>query len=712
MSGLILPRPVSLRPAAEEREPSPPALGIAFRVDDKKMAQVVFQPLARALELGLIPTAIRDDEIESSTDLSSHEWLERRTGSTTSIDALRVLGRHRLHASHIHVPAHLRYGFLSNVGQYRSLKNGDLLRDALNGYVDPESVRDARDATLQWVKHYAEAAAHIPEEQDDLAKMHIQRCKSEGWFLHPPVAYDAQYDIPDEWDRMASRVIKRFAHYAPKLPDLYECMTMDYDPLDTNPGYPVARGGNYSMAARLLTAEGTPSIKTLLEQKAHPFGALSDLFSKQANAWSAAGFPRELFGAAIVNSRYGPHRKATVHWVRGEHGTYTATGSTKGLYPRIRLVYIVPFLYNVLCSRLVLQIKGARMNMPGLWHTPEAHQAVAQYYAGLRSIQYYENDFSGLDTRFTTPFRERIIQHMWNEGFDRIGLATLLYAEKERGGVAYPSWEGAEHASTVVRGDMGLLSGWKVTSDLDTVYALITTLVALDQVAPQMTKDWFNDVPNIMALGDDVLMLTTAKLNSDGFNRAAQLCGAKTDLKAGHTFLKKISTVRINQGDHTATMEEIPLLSRIVQQTLWNEHPIPKSIIARVGLLSRSQSVRLHPLWESEKDALTQLIRMMECFKEVPDPWSPLSKREETQLREYLTLHPGFQAELVTSAQYRPSAALMVQQLSSMGIMLTEGIVAARKFRSTLRDVLLQDLNPHTPDRAVRMMTQWDDIIN
>jgi len=649
-------------------------------------------PISDLLTQGVIPSSIGDPIAEAPIgdftlwDPDADPAAGRHRSSLSSVELLDQLRRRGITHSEVTFPQELNYSFLTNVGRPPYVDNRELIRGAVALYSDVAHLRTFIPPLAEMRTWLLAQTGDVPEELEDATKLSIQRRKGLGWFLVPPVADVASYDVSPRWVAVARQVVARFRAARTFNQTFLEAAVMDTDPLDTNPGYPSAMGGDQSMLARMLTASGCESISPLLERPS--LNTVRWWFNQSAAAFARAGFSETAFGSSIINSRFGPTRKPTIHWAGGSGAPYYSTGGSIGLFPRIRAVYIVPFFSNYLCSKLVLELKSARQHIPGLWHDPESQAGYAQYIRSLRySARFYESDLSGMDTRFTSPYRLVLLSLLLEAGFDPLGLHVLTHCEEERGGILYPSWLGSTSTATMLKGPMGLQSGWKVTSDLGSLYALVTTLVAMDTISPGYLSSWLSGDELLLIQGDDVLVITSRRLSVAGYPDALQLSGARGELKEGRTFLRKM--VSVDASAATPTYLGVPLLSRLLQQTFFNEAEVGHRVIAKIGLQSRALNVDAHPLWPAFSRPFLELLGNLRAFNSDRAPLSEWTSRDTLELQIYLNAHPGFIMRLVASAAFQPSSAQLVAQILAVGVDISSGLMSATDFRKKLTTAFL-----------------------
>jgi len=317
------------------------------------------------------------------------------------------------------------------------------------------------------------------------------------------------------------------------------------------------------------------------------------------------------------------------------------------------------------------------MKIPGLWHTPELRDS---YVAAMKrqGKRVYTIDFSGMDTTMPPHLIKMICSIAIEVGFHSWPL-QLLSRLMDVGGLISPPWEGQWNIhSTWMRGMFPWMSGFKLTSEMDTIYGAATLLTCLEQQVPGIARKWASGNFVFAELGDDIIFTLDADIDPDKMIKDAyDLCGANIKLLPDDAmFLKTMLPLVPDVSDITKPV------SRLVQQTFFNEDSyegqggvVPDAIL-RLGLMARADRLSKHPL---AKDALRIFVpsllnlnfidRATADYKlRIAKGDFALDKGDVEAIQMYATRLPHFMDKLADQARYMSSAADTVRLLESVGI--------------------------------------------
>jgi hypothetical protein len=408
-------------------------------------------------------------------------------------------------------------------------------------------------------------------ENDVLSKLSIQRRHSSSWYILPP---EPSSEPPtDEYLAALEALITYYGKLLPPKP-LRNWAAEDSDPPDTNSGWPMFS----SQLSMFMTVLGS-----LLVKPSDNWPAASAWVEASTNLAQQIGAPGDIFTVAVAR-RAGPTRKA----MPVDFSYWDTSAATKaGVFTRTRLVYMVSRLFNMAISPLSMQVKSARSQMAGFWHTPEKRAQQMKAFAEFEAKGdiTYESDFSGYDTSFTPQHRLAIYAAMRRHGFAAPCLDMMEMSETSWQ-IITPSPEGPKlgHAA-MYRGRLGLLSGMKETSNLDSVHAQAIVLKyfirkKMTTLADIASGKW----PLFLNLGDDVLLSLPRSTNVADYEECCAEEGVKAKMFKGNRMLMR----------HIRGGRDYAVAARVVQQTLANEDSYDHLGHIALALAARLEGL-IHP---------------------------------------------------------------------------------------------------------------------
>lgn len=514
-------------------------------------------------------------------------------------------------------------------------------------------------------------------EVNDAEAIGMIRTKALGWFLDPPIALDIKASPPSSlWASTLDRVALRYAESirSPKLrtaagETLPYAVTLsmsdsdlrdkDSDPSDTLTGLPLLASGTETIPARVAMLAAAP-----------PFTLRGGewLQAYRDSLAAETGLPRELILGATIANRTSAFRKPRLVWSHAPGG-YAAKYLVRGLGSRVRNVFPIPFPINYAMAPAYKQMSFARMQIPGLWHGPADWSLMLKDLTAPGKV-IVSADYSGMDTRISPSVVQTIANSLMKAGFSKFSCEVLANVQKMMS-VFTPSYLGEKGSSTMMRGVIPWLSGYKLTSELDTIYGVATTLAALSRqkVMSDVVDRWVKGTFILYELGDDTIFSLTPQENDaidwDLFTiHAREMVGAAVVKDIAPVFLKKI----VINGQSSPRM-----ISRVIQQTFFNENRNDGKppIVSLIGLKARIEGLKAHPWFDDFYPEFLRIVSKTKFAREVdlgnllPD--TPLTASQNAQLIQYAeSLNGrGWLADLIEQAKYSKAAADSLKIINS-----------------------------------------------
>jgi hypothetical protein len=515
-------------------------------------------------------------------------------------------------------------------------------------------------------------------EMQDLPKITAQQWKPTGWYLNSPIT-DAE--VPQLGEYARSFVKKICDYYGRRLKmlnlptDIYQLIAMDDDPPDTMTGAPTFASGDRTHEARLaiLRAIKSPTDAT-------PQEWVADILALEQKFM----MPEKTMYSPVVSTRMGPLKKPVNLWVRNE-GSFSCSTKSVGAYNRTRFVFPAPYYINFLLSPLYVQMSGVRKHKLGLWHDPD-HQT--KYIAKLRAQGHkpWSIDFSGMDTGMFKHVVLAFVRGLRDAGFCRWSaeMFELMYPQM---GITFPHYGGDPSMSSMITGDATpWCSGFKLTSEMDTIYGMTVLLSCLELQHPGITDMWMNDKWCFLELGDDIMFTTDFDIDGEKLAKdALELWGAKLEIIHDAMFLKWFIPVD----------PQIPKLTRsfarFIQQTFYNEDRYSgveggtrPDAIMRLALMARMQGLQNHPhfeVWWPKVYAIVAKLKYIQsgtpAYKERLRSGTPsLSEGDESEILAYAQRQPSYFLNLRARASYEPSAAQALRMMEDNNLSLNMDPIA------------------------------------
>lgn len=564
-------------------------------------------------------------------------------------------------------------------GRNRELSNQDCIKGKIPVYGDFSRFKAVYDELqvliANMLSHYTsrqDGSILARMELEDLEKITMQQWKPTGWFLQSPIC---DREIPDVYHHPEARAMVRkilARVYVPKIKDLLNrdfrtLAMMDDDPPDTLTGAPFFGAGEQTPARRWLTLALTPD-----PDRTSP----SEWVSRIISMGESLGYPGATYFSPVIATRFGPFKKPTPLWERIDGG-YQAQWQATGVYNRIRFVYPAPYAVNFLLSPLYVQMSHARQATLGLWHDPESR---SRYIPRLQAQGKYpwSIDFSGMDTAMWKPVVIMIMEEMEKAGLFKWSTSMFrqLYPLME---ITLPSYSAVPNMVTAFGGMKSpWCSGFKLTSEMDSIYGLAVLLSCLDRQHPGLSDKWCAGEFVILSLGDDICFTSNFTIDQDKLaSDALEIWGAKLKIQEDAIFLKWCMPIH----------REVPKLcrtfSRVIQQTFFNEDRYdgieggarPPALL-RLALQARLAGLSDHPDFKLWWPSLVKIIKKLaymdsadsDYLKGLDKAAPQLSQADVREIYDYSLRTPNYFLNLADRAKYEPSAAALLALASRYGL--------------------------------------------
>lgn len=638
----------------------------------------------------LIPALLTMDKIK----------LEKKIVATSSVDAYVHFTERGANVQDLPF-AH--YNPSTYVGKNRLLDNSDILKGKEPVYGDLSTafiiVKELRQVIQRMIEYYESNPTLVAQaELEDLIKITIQAWKPTGWINQKAIATQP---IPQVTNEMRQFIRKVTNHYAMslkrKFPDVWKAnpiqlRMMDDDPADTLTGMPLCEAGERTIPARIQVLKAIPDpVFTSV--------AWTDLLD---NVGSQMLLPAGYMYSPILSTRYGPLRKPTLLYTLTPGGLL-AQYEAVGAYNRVRFVYPAPFHVNYVWSPLYVQMSHARKSILGLWHDP---QSQIEYIKYLKKYRFsYAVDFSGMDTSIYPHMVQELFAALQHSGFDPISLRVIMQMYPKMG-VIYPSMLADRHSASFVTGPARpWASGFKLTSEIDTLYGLCVILWSLSKIFPNILELWIRGDFTIAELGDDILFTCSSEIDVDALKQVAMSdWGADLEVKRDTMFLKWLMPVDPSVPLPTRSF------ARFIQQTFFNEDRYTgteggdkPSAIMRIGLSSRLVALKDHPHFSMWWPIILPVVRRLVYYTDASADWKSsvdacrvptVSSSDAAAIQEYAQKVPSYFQKLVDRAKFEPSAAITVRMLQENNDLAYLANPASKEVRKAYAAAIA-----HTPTR-------------
>jgi hypothetical protein len=538
-------------------------------------------------------------------------------------------------------------------------------------------------------------------EMQDLNKVTIQAWRPTGWFMQSPIT-DVEvpsFFAPDSPQRAAvAAVLRRYVKALQPTRLLekkwIELAMMDSDPPDTMTGSPTFASGDLTHESRMAVLAAMQPPKTTGSSFAMEYAALG----------TKLGLPDAAIFSPCLSTRMGPLKKPVPLYVRSAGG-FSSEWAATGAYNRTRFVFPAPYPVNFTLSPLYVQMSTARSLITGMWHDPESQARYIKILQG-QGQHPYSIDFSGMDTGMFQSIIMLMIEELSAAGFNAFALDFFrtLYPQM---GVILPNYFGDTSEALLLQGtSRPWCSGFKLTSEFDTLYGAAVLLSSMEEQFPGITKRWEDGTFTFCELGDDIMFTFDKSVDADALRESAlKNWGAKLEIIHDAMFLKWMLPVHKDVPALTRS------LSRFIQQTFFNEDRytgIPggdrPDAVLRLGLAARLHGLSAHrdfaKYWPLIAKAVLELgyVRRSspEYRAEVAKGRSVMQAGDDAAILQYSMKVSTFLPGLIARAKFEPSAAALVRQLQAMGV-LSNLDLSSDVFRKSYMEALL---SPSTVGRV------------
>lgn len=371
------------------------------------------------------------------------------------------------------------------------------------------------------------------------------------------------------------------------------------DPLDTNPGYPFFSGQ--------VSKDGTPTNRVKIIQ------SLAGITSEYKDGWSTVlrSVDHRLgrFGMTGHPFAVAPIRRLSygykwIHQFNSSSAGLVSMFDERGLNTQ-RVAWMVPYGYNLCVTPLQIMMKSFRLWLPGLYHDslPKANRGRVITQASRRNECYLaEADYSNYDRFIPVDLVEKITSMFASrtnrpEFWSDIGMHLHRQAS-----IIWPDYSGGDrgHGWVFKPGTLGLMSGVKLTSETGTLINSVVNAAALakakgwsvDQLASYLGQ--YIDRPyakvgskweHYYIQSDDTLLighnLKSLSRQGENFLEAVDAAGLKGSLDIGDRFLMR----------HCEGGRDLPVVSRVWQNTLSNEEEPADELVFLAGLAARTDGL-------------------------------------------------------------------------------------------------------------------------
>jgi len=621
---------------------------------------------------GLIPTLISGKvEIEPADPAALNS-------SASILNFARAKG---CDVKHVNIPLFRS----TSLGKPRQLDNADLITGYGPIFPDLGALKAAIPDIQDVIHHVDEVTSKDPiwnsMESDDLRKVTIQRCKAPGFFLQPPFAEDiVGFDhYSSEFMANVDRVIQLVAKGAPKLGQFSweDAVSAVVDRTESNVGMPTMLSGEgMTIKGRLLTMRALPPPTTSPDRYFDQVDRLgTDVF----------GLASGMIASPSISTRFGPTAKPSKLWY-GEPGAYETSYSATGYYPRVRLVYGVPYHVNFAAARLYYQLKVGVYSLLGCDPTAQGLLDVINALSKQGKI-VYTFDFSAMDQHYHNLLVAYMARQFIANGLDPWG-SSFLEQCMLRGGIIFPGFE-SPRSVTYFSQFYGWVSGSQLTAIMNTIYNIAVNLTCIQQQNPSFSKAYLEKKKYIAALGDDGQFTDNFEYDIDKYTSdAMKHAGATLKLQYDTIFLKKI--LPTGWGVTKITKPA----ARIIQQTFFNEDSYaereawPEIMI--LGLMARCETIQNHKYYRQIWPKLSDVILKHSAFtssmaKEQTDAFKKgdfyITPEQKKRIIEFGNQNENWLSVLASRAEVQPSAKEFLDLLVKSGVSLDKLLAENSKMR-------------------------------
>jgi hypothetical protein len=574
----------------------------------------------------------------------------------------------------------------TSLGKLRRLDNEDLVAGYQPIFGDLSGLKSA-------IPHIQDVISEISDivhkdqiwssmEEEDLKKVTIQRVKAPGFYLQPPFAEDIvgfDHYTPEFMANLDS-VIEMVAQAAPRLSDFTweDAVTSVVDRTESNVGMPTMLSGEgITVKGRLLTMRALPP----------PTGSPDRYFDQLDRLGTDSfGLAPGMVASPVISTRFGPSAKPVKLWY-GEPGSFTTSYEAVGYYPRVRLVYGVPYHVNFALAKLYYQLKTGVYSLLGCSPTVEGLQDTINALRKQGKI-VYTFDFSAMDQHY-----HNVLVAYMSTKFAAYGLdpwaSRFLEQCMLRGGIIFPGFD-SPRSVTYFSKFYGWVSGSQLTAIMNTIYNIAVNLTCISQQNPEFAKQYKQRKKYIAALGDDGQFSDDFEYDLDKYTNDAQIhAGATLKLQHDTIFLKKI----LPTGWGVTKLSKPS--SRIIQQTFFNEDSYadreawPEVMI--LGLMARCDTIQGHKYFKQIWPILSNLILSHSRFTDVMPSQQKadfksgiftITSEQKKRVIEFGNQNENWLSTLASRAEVQPSAREFLDLLIRAGVSVDSFLAENAKMRS------------------------------
>lgn len=627
----------------------------------------------------------------------------------TSDSLLAVAAKQGVKHTSINLPHVFRN---ASYGRIRALDNHELITGYRNHFKDLDNLKSVYSSVqvaqqhLSKVKSRAHPLVEYSEDQH-LEKISMQRSRPLGWSLEPPIAPSYKNGpYPPRFLEIRTIIVKKLMSVSSWKSDPLKAILTDYDPVDSNDGFPTMLRGLEAVFGRVITAQAFP-----VPDFSDPMSAIQ--WVKEVDQLGhLLGMVEGLIYSSIQAYRSGPTKKETILFYPTQGG-FAADFSSLSIYERSRAVWMASYIINILLSDLYLWYVSGRERILGLNHTPEeaALYTKAINASGEMSVTI---DFTQMDKTITSDYIDGLLTTIYDCGFKSWSVIMWREVYKRMFQVT-PDYKGDPNVLSAFSGKLQFGSGWKMTSPVDTIFGLNNTLYGLEFFMPTVVDDWVKGKFPIAALGDDQWMAVAKNgIDGDKFTKIVlEASGAMVKFGADIVFLQMMMPFKNILSKPTKTIARF--LNTFFPETN-SDDQVPA--IARMAFIAKLTPILHHPLIDEMYPDLLNIMEQMVFFVNADDVFKKglrnrkpqLSSADIMAINKFGLEHTAWLVGLMDQSNYRLSSAQLLELFMttvnslapglSTDVMTTalgarKAIAAALMHRPTTDDIRV--LNSYVP---------------
>lgn len=431
-----------------------------------------------------------------------------------------------------------------------------------------------RIAQAEFWRSYVSAAPRstLTEVEGELAaKLTLQKGAASGWDVFPDgLGLGGGAPLNEAMEILGKYIRETFPH----LTAVWTAV-----PRGTNSGCPT-----YS------TSDLDKLFHALLGRQLTDWESALTVYRQYAGQFEAISEPH-----AIMFSRSGPVSKpvAIFDWV-GDVFTEVAQGTS--VVPRRRAVFGVPAFINHALLGHANAIKYAVMRLPWTAHPNELAvlgdiEHIVEHIGADATV--ISDDISGFDLSVRRSHQEALARHIYARYWPAETVDLWLGAQGM--GVLGGPLKAGKRGFLYSRGaHKGVTTSGIITTSLDgTLINLARVITAMAYARRESVADAFDALVNrkwsVRVWGDDTVIIADGRLDVQRYEEGSAAIGYTSKIVQGATFLMK------HYDLHARAV--YPLMTRVMQQTFWNERGGRTEEIELLGLYARTTGAQANPLW-------------------------------------------------------------------------------------------------------------------